>query len=167
MVMIILFRKRGTLHVILDNVGLELVSDFCLATVLTHFNLVDQIVFHAKAHPTFVSDALPQDVEHTLAFLCQHAATKSLAHRWTQYFSQNRWQVIGENYWNHYSPFWEDMPPDLRHQLHNAVLVIIKGDMNTRYTHSYIHRKDRKEEGGREQRKLHTNPLITFKKRRR
>jgi hypothetical protein len=123
----------GTLHVVLDNVGLELVSDLCLATVLTHFKLVDRVIFHAKAHPTFVSDAVPEDVNYTLNFLRDRDSTQSMAQRWIHYFSEGQWQVVGEYYWNHFSPFWEDMPQDLCNQLETAVLVIVKGDMNTRF----------------------------------
>jgi hypothetical protein len=42
--------------VILDNVGLELVSDFCLADYLLSRSQVASVHFHCKLHPTFVSD---------------------------------------------------------------------------------------------------------------
>jgi hypothetical protein len=128
-------KEPGSLHVVLDNVGLELVSDLCVATLLTHFKLVDRVVFHAKLHPTFVSDAVPADVDDTLNFLRAHTPTHSVALLWAQHFSERRWHVVGEYYWNHYSPFWEDMPQKLRQQLETATLVIIKGDMNTRRLH--------------------------------
>jgi hypothetical protein len=42
---------------LLDNAGFELLGDLCLADYLLSTAQVQTVRFHAKLHPTFVSDA--------------------------------------------------------------------------------------------------------------
>ena len=51
---------------VLDNVGLELVTDLCLAEWLLNAGLADCVHFHCKQLPWFVSDALKSDFNWTL-----------------------------------------------------------------------------------------------------
>src|SRR5262249_11202823 len=54
---------------LLDNAGFELLGDLCLAEYLLSTAQVQTVRFHAKVHPTFVSDAIIADVHTTIAWL--------------------------------------------------------------------------------------------------
>lgn len=128
------------LSYVLDNSGLELFADLALIDVLSHFKLIDHVTIHCKYHPTFVSDVIRDDFEHTLHWMeQQNDKIKSLANRWRGYLSSKSgnvpWTVTENYYWNHYSAFWSDMPSDIKQELETAALVVIKGDMNTRRLH--------------------------------
>jgi hypothetical protein len=125
---------------VLDNSGLELFADLALLDVLSHFKLIDSVTIHCKYHPTFVSDVITEDIEHTLRWMeQQNDKLKSLATRWREYLTSKSgkvpWTVAENYYWNHYSAFWADMPHELKQELETASLVVIKGDMNTRRLH--------------------------------
>ena len=61
---------------VLDNAGMELFSDLLLADYLLSQGLAQKVHIHAKACPTFVSDATLQDINFLLGFLgnLPHAA---------------------------------------------------------------------------------------------
>jgi Damage-control phosphatase ARMT1-like domain len=58
---------------LLDNAGFELLGDLCLTDYLLSTAQVRTMRFHAKLHPTFVSDAMIADVHTTIAWLRHHA----------------------------------------------------------------------------------------------
>lgn len=51
------------IHLILDNAGFELFSDFCLLHFLLAAKLVSKISIHVKQMPWFVSDTLEKDIQ--------------------------------------------------------------------------------------------------------
>lgn len=55
--------------IIVDNAGFELFCDLCLADYLASSSAAKHVVIQLKAHPTFVSDAMPKDVEDTIDML--------------------------------------------------------------------------------------------------
>jgi hypothetical protein len=62
---------------LLDNAGFALLGDLCLAEYLLSTAQVQTVRFHAKVHPTFVSDAIIADVHTTIAWL-RHQADSAL-----------------------------------------------------------------------------------------
>ncbi len=42
--------KDGIVHFVVDNVGLDILSDLVLATLLSHYNH-SRIIFHVKKNP--------------------------------------------------------------------------------------------------------------------
>jgi predicted aconitase with swiveling domain/uncharacterized protein with ATP-grasp and redox domains len=118
---------------ILDNVGLELAYDLLLADQLLGRGLTNQVIFHAKPFPTYVSDATIPDIQELVEHLVQadEDLVRSLGLRLRQHLAQKRLSLKSEYYW--ISPLlgWE-MPQDMRSELSGADLLISKGDANYR-----------------------------------
>lgn len=118
---------------ICDNAGTELLQDLALAEALLRLDWAGQVVFQVKAHPTFVSDATPADIDMTLAALSKQPGARlpELAARLEAERRQRRWVIRADLFWNSSHFFWE-LPAALRAELAGARLVIIKGDANYR-----------------------------------
>lgn len=122
---------RKPVYIVADNAGSELAMDLALSeTLLRH--VTPQVVICLKAHPTFVSDATPQDVWIILQEMEARgpkaaALSKQLRRRWLT----GRLRFLPHAYWNSSRFLW-DLPPDLDRQLNQARLVIVKGDANYR-----------------------------------
>lgn len=54
---------------VLDNAGMELFGDLCLADLLLECGFAKAINLHVKAMPWFVSDTTPSDLQWTLEML--------------------------------------------------------------------------------------------------
>jgi uncharacterized protein with ATP-grasp and redox domains len=118
---------------LLDNVGLELLGDLCLTDYLLSTAQVQTVRFHAKLHPTFVSDAIVTDVHTTIAWLRHHADSdlQILGARLHGYVQHGRLHVQTHPFWTSPLPLWE-MPDDVRALLAEADVVIAKGDAHYR-----------------------------------
>jgi uncharacterized protein with ATP-grasp and redox domains len=118
---------------LLDNAGFELLGDLCLTDYLLSTAQVRTMRFHAKLHPTFVSDAMMADVHTTIAWLRHHAdsALRTLGERLHAYVRHRRLLLYTHPFWTSPLPMWE-MPDDLRALLAEADLVMAKGDANYR-----------------------------------
>ena len=117
----------------LDNAGFELVCDLGLAdTLLTH-HLAVEVILHVKAHPTFVSDVISEDIYYTVDFLLHstHEESRNLGERLEKHFRENRIKTEANFFWNSPLPMWE-LPTDLRQDLSGSDLLISKGDANYR-----------------------------------
>jgi hypothetical protein len=116
-----------------DNVGLDLLFDLALADLLLDKGWVGRVVFHLKAWPFFVSDAMPQDAEATLALLeaSPGPAVRDLGARLRAHLAADRLRLQAEAFWT--SPLmFHQFPPSLRADLARSGLVILKGDVNYR-----------------------------------
>ena len=118
---------------ILDNCGPELIGDLGLADYLLSAGLAQAVRLHAKAHPTFVSDALIKDIHQTIEYF--NSLPDSHAQDWAQrlvgQIAQGRLQLAQDFFWNSPLFFWE-MPAHIRQEMSAASLVISKGDANYR-----------------------------------
>jgi uncharacterized protein with ATP-grasp and redox domains len=121
------------LDFMLDNAGAELVSDLALVDILLGYDLVELVVLHTKAHPTFVSDIIPEDIGETIHFLSAlpDKDAISLGSRLKGYIDAGRMQIQSHFFWNSPLPMWV-LPDDLRREWERSSLVISKGDMNYR-----------------------------------
>lgn len=128
------------LDVVADNAGAELLSDLGLIDLLLSEELVQRVRLHLKGQPFFVSDAMPSDLEDTLAALKQdiQPTLAALGARLVDHVAAERicWQT---------HPFWTkclhypQLPDDLRTTLAEADLLMLKGDVNYRRLLSDAH----------------------------
>ncbi|MGK7923517.1 MAG: damage-control phosphatase ARMT1 family protein [Trichodesmium sp.] len=121
------------IDIIIDNASFELVCDLFLIDFLLSTQTAKTVYLHLKAHPTFVSDAMSQDVFHTLEKLANDISenVRMLATRLQEYIAADRLIFRDDFFWNAPLAFWE-MPDSLREELAKASLVLIKGDANYR-----------------------------------
>jgi hypothetical protein len=116
-----------------DNVGLDLLFDLALAGLLLQQGWVEQVVFHLKAWPFFVSDAMPGDVEATVALLeaSPEPVVGALGARLRGCLVAGCLRLEADAFWT--SPLmFDQFPPSLRAELGRSGLVILKGDVNYR-----------------------------------
>lgn len=124
---------RKEIHFLIDNAGFELIHDLALADVLLTRQLAGRVVFHVKAHPMFVSDAIEGDVVQTVLKLCGEAEREvsDFGRRLEDYLAGNRLHVMSDFFWSAPLPCW-DMPAHLESLFSKSWLVISKGDANYR-----------------------------------
>jgi len=117
--------------VVLDNCGLELVSDLLLVDgLLRCASPPRRVTLHAKARPVFVSDVVEADLAPTLAWL-EEQGGGPLAGRLRDALADGRLHVESPEFYTGPLPFWE-MPDELHARLAEAALVLTKGDANFR-----------------------------------
>jgi len=115
-----------------DNAGLETLLDLALAGFLLEKGLCQEIVFHLKTQPFFVSDAMVKDISPMLAALRQSGrSTAALAARLEAYQRDGQWSLQDDPFWTSWLSFRE-MPARTRDELARSDLVILKGDLNYR-----------------------------------
>jgi uncharacterized protein with ATP-grasp and redox domains len=130
-----LLNAGGTVHIIADNTGSELAMDLALIDTLLE-SVAEQVILHAKMHPTFVSDATVADVLTLLEALesGHHGdADRALGERLRAALTVGRLRLAPDGFWNSSYPLWE-LPPRLSRVFRQATLVIVKGDANYRRT---------------------------------
>ncbi len=117
----------------LDNAGFELVADLGLADLLLGLDITQDLVLHAKAHPTFVSDVIEGDIGQTVSFLVAADDThvKDFGKRLDRYLTNGQLQIRPSYFWNSPLPMWE-FPAELGEQWTGSALLISKGDANYR-----------------------------------
>ncbi|BAZ12175.1 hypothetical protein NIES4071_40030 [Calothrix sp. NIES-4071] len=123
--------QQGRIDFVIDNAGFELVCDLCLVDFLLSSGT--QIKLHLKPHPTFVSDAMIEDVHQTIDFFANsnNQDVTFLANRLQEYLSCGKLTLSSDYFWTSPLPFWE-MPHRVRDDLALSNLIIIKGDANYR-----------------------------------
>jgi len=128
--------------IILDNCGLELLSDLVLVYGLLSLNYCYKITLMSKTSPVFVSDALPIDIERHIQWLETNtlSSTTTTESQWTcsklasalrEYQKSGQLCIENHAFFTSPLPAWE-MPKDLRQRLSIVKLAIIKGDANYR-----------------------------------
>ncbi|MCX7790555.1 MAG: damage-control phosphatase ARMT1 family protein, partial [Chloroflexaceae bacterium] len=124
-----LIARLATVDVVLDNAGAELVHDLLLADALLARGL--RVRLHAKAHPTFVSDATVDDTRDTIAWLAERPGPVAAAGRLLAALATGRLTLHDDWFWTSPLAGWE-MPEALYHTLATSGLLISKGDANYR-----------------------------------
>ncbi|MFF0384801.1 damage-control phosphatase ARMT1 family protein [Streptomyces sp. NPDC004286] len=122
----------GTLCLVADNAGRELVPDLLLIAALLTEPRIGRAVLHVKPDPYYVSDATTADVIDALHRL--RSAT-GLAKE----YGDTLWSALGDGRLTvRAHPFscsplpYADMPDDLRADFAAATLTLFKGDLNYR-----------------------------------
>jgi uncharacterized protein with ATP-grasp and redox domains len=125
--------KGGRIDFIVDNAGLELVTDLILADYLLATGAAKTVHLHLKLHPTFVSDAMIKDVQNTAESLstADDMLTAVFGQRLLQKMADGRIILRDHPFWTSPLAFWE-MPQELRQDLAHSTLIISKGDANYR-----------------------------------
>ncbi|MEM9214922.1 MAG: damage-control phosphatase ARMT1 family protein [Cyanobacteria bacterium P01_F01_bin.150] len=119
--------------IILDNTGIELISDLALADFLLRTGLAQRVILHAKDYPVFVSDATLHDIQFTIQQLM--ASDITAVAQWGQRLSE--W-MAGQGLLVQHHSFWtlplyfDVMVADLQADMNASDLWIVKGDANYR-----------------------------------
>lgn len=127
----------GTVDVIVDNAGFELVTDLALAQYLVQAGVAKTVRFQLKSHPTFVSDALAKDLRETVEYYCQldkkeFPAAQAAGEIWQSYLDKGVWQCTEHSFWVQGAAMWK-MPDSLYEELKSTSdLAVVKGDANYR-----------------------------------
>jgi hypothetical protein len=116
-----------------DTVGLDLLYDLALIDFLLRQGWVKRAVCHLKAHPFYVSDAMPSDLHATVAQLAvaSSEALWALADRLRGYLATGCLELEADSFWTSHRMF-RDFTPSLRDALARSDLVMLKGDVNYR-----------------------------------
>jgi uncharacterized protein with ATP-grasp and redox domains len=119
-------------HIIADNAGTEHAADCALIEGFLDCG-VDQVIYHVKSFPTFVSDTTVSDA---LSFLTlmgnhQHRDIVQLYETLRDALESGRLRYAPDPFWNT-SHWLYEVPSRLAAQFKNAALVILKGDLNYR-----------------------------------
>lgn len=119
--------------IVLDNCGLELVSDLLLVDGLLRTVKPSRIVLHAKDRPVFVSDVQPKDMAYHVEWLAQTEpqAGSAMAARLQAALADGRLVVEAPTFYTSGRAFWE-MPSEIYDAYASAAVVITKGDANYR-----------------------------------
>lgn len=146
-----LLRARRVVYV-LDNTGLELLSDLVLMDWLLRGGRSVRV--HAKRDPVFVSDALPKDVVFAIDWLARGAAmpadvsgvhptssplretatvavAMAVGQRLRAALHAGQLSVMSDPYYNSPLEVWDSLP-SIRSEYAAADVVVIKGDANYR-----------------------------------
>eukprot|EP01138_Halocafeteria_seosinensis_P010561 gb/GECG01010783.1/.p1 GENE.gb/GECG01010783.1/~~gb/GECG01010783.1/.p1 ORF type:complete len:466 (+),score=61.80 gb/GECG01010783.1/:1-1398(+) len=116
--------------IMLDNCGLELLSDLIFSEFLVQNGAV--VTLHCKESPTFVSDATETDVFKHLEWIeGVPSKGKEIASRIRTHLSSRKLCIKVHPFYNSPCPMW-DIPSDVAGSLEQMDLCILKGDANYR-----------------------------------
>jgi hypothetical protein len=152
----------GRIDIVLDNSGFELFVDLILAGYLLAAGLANEVVFHPKSLPWFVSDVLPGDFEDLMSALrdpityfaapentdctageglepilltdLQKSNLKFVVSHWDDLRVAPKLRLLPSRFWTTAASYWR-LPtavPELFEDLKKSELVIFKGDLNYR-----------------------------------
>jgi uncharacterized protein with ATP-grasp and redox domains len=118
---------------VLDNSGLELVSDLILAANLLNRYPNAKVMLHAKLHPTFISDTTENDIKTTVKLLKQSPveSVQELGNQVETLQQHHRLLVSANPFWT-FPKLFNKMTESLKEELSQSNLVVVKGDANYR-----------------------------------
>jgi|GEM_PF-2598137 len=123
--------KLNQIDFLIDNTGVELAGDICLALYLLEKEKCDTINFHIKAAPIFVSDAIGRDVEILLTHIDNNHSNIKISAIFKSYVNEGKIKIVSDFYWN--SPlFYNWFPYQIKKIFASSDLVISKGDAHYR-----------------------------------
>lgn len=124
--------RAGTLVLVADNAGRELVPDLLLVAHLLAQGIVNRVVLHVKPYPYYVSDATTADVVDALYRLVNARGTAA-DHGRRLWRALSEGQLVLRAHPFSCSPLpYEEMPDGLRSDFAPAALTLVKGDLNYR-----------------------------------
>jgi uncharacterized protein with ATP-grasp and redox domains len=118
---------------ICDNVGLDLLFDLALADFLLERGWAQRVTLHLKNQPFFVSDAMPADARLAVDALAGsvNRSEQALGRRLDAHAAAGKLRLATDPFWTGHRML-RDMPPQVRDELAQSALVVIKGDVNYR-----------------------------------
>ena len=118
---------------IADNSGLELLSDLGMIDFVLEHELVSGVRLHLKEQPFFVSDAMIKDVAASIDALSRESssALRAIGQRLAGQMKRGRLVLTGHPFWSS-CLFFTQFPDELRGQLAQADMLVLKGDANYR-----------------------------------
>ena len=127
------------IDIVLDNSGYELYTDLILADFLLKSGIADQVYFHPKAIPWFVSDVTPQDFHLLLNTLSEsEGMVRDLAREWKARVENGSFVLVDDQsrimFWTSAEGYskMKGAAPKLYNYLSESDMVIFKGDLNYR-----------------------------------
>ncbi|MGX4689143.1 damage-control phosphatase ARMT1 family protein [Streptomyces sp. JNUCC 63] len=124
--------RAGTLCLVADNAGRELVPDLLLVAHLLAHGRVERAVLHVKPYPYYVSDATTADVVDAVRRLtAAPGAAAGYGRRLWSAMTDGRLTVRAHPFSCSPLPY-AAMPGDLRGEFGAATLTVLKGDLNYR-----------------------------------
>jgi hypothetical protein len=122
----------GTVCLVADNAGRELLADLILIDHLVQADLATDVVLHVKPTPYYVSDVVVADVAACLRRLAAApGCAADAASRLRAEFRNGRVRI--DTHWFYCAPrSFHDAPPSLLTTFASASLTIMKGDLNYR-----------------------------------
>lgn len=125
---------QKTVSIVVDNAGYELVTDLLLGYGLIKLGIAEKVIFHTKAHPTFVSDATTPDCVETVNYLRTEDPCPAIVAVGSELHSMCQAGQIEfqENvFWCQPIEFW-NMPDSIIKKVSTSKMVFVKGDANYR-----------------------------------
>lgn len=122
----------GTVCVVADNAGRELLADLMLIDELLSAGWAREVAIHVKPTPYYVSDATTGDVAACLRRLASAGGyAAAAARRLHEAFGDGRVRL--RTSWFYVAPLeFDAMPADLAAEFGRATLTLMKGDLNYR-----------------------------------
>ena len=130
-------RGGGAVDIIVDNAGLELVTDLALGQYLIESGTAHTVTFQLKSHPTFVSDALEKDLVETVEFYASQDPNKfpnaqKAGLVWKGFLESGKWKCVEDNFWVQPYEMWRMTEPLRSDMAQRCDLAFVKGDANYR-----------------------------------
>ena len=118
--------------IILDNCGLELVTDLVFAEILLSSGCADTVTLYAKSHPVFVSDCLIDDVEQHIKWVQEKLGDSCCLS--DHYHSTQKLKVVSDPFFTSGYKYREisSKSPNLAASFRKHDLLVFKGDANYR-----------------------------------
>ncbi|KAG2383038.1 hypothetical protein C9374_005005 [Naegleria lovaniensis] len=126
---------KQSIAIILDNCGLELVSDLYLADTLIRLGFCESVTFFSKYQPVFVSDVTERDFRMTIQQLQEKdSLVQVFGDRFSKYLNETKqWKLMSHPFFT--SPLqYTHIPEDLALELKQHDFIFMKGDANYRRT---------------------------------
>lgn len=137
--------SQGTIQIVLDNAGFELLTDLVLAAYLIESGHAREVILHGKRMPWFVSDVTQVDlmdlidgfIDGTVWDDLSPADVKELEEAgryWKNLLDSDKLQYRAEGFWTTAHSFGRMavVEPSLWKEFSKAELIIYKGDLNYR-----------------------------------
>ena len=128
---------RKNVHIIVDNCGIELISDMILGLYMLEQLGINELYLHFNILPIFVSDVIKSDVEDAMELIAGDGKDENrneIVRKYRKYREEGRIIETADVFWNMPIPF-KNAPEAIMHDVFNAAstgLVIFKGDLNYR-----------------------------------
>ena len=123
--------QNKIIHIIVDNSGIELISDLILGAYMIENMDVDKVVYHHNILPIFVSDAVAADFDAALDAITSKNSKISKCIK--KCLKNGKIVFAPDAFWNMPFPF-KEMPKELLDEFNNEKvgMIIVKGDLNYR-----------------------------------